>query len=373
MSLRRRVIDYSKNVLGWTSRRKIIVISVDDYGNVRLDSKAARDLMQRAGLKSQSIFDEYDALETSDDLHQLYEALTSVKDVKGRSAVFTPFAVPCNIDFERMREGGNGTFFYELLPQTFSKLKGYDNTWPLWKEGIQQRIMVPQFHGREHLNLKVFEEKLAVRDHEVLTALHNRSYSCISNSGYDTISFSAAFEFWKFDENERFHSIIKDGLLQFEKVFGYRATHFNAPGGREHPVIHETLRSSGVLYIDTPYLKREHQGLGNYNRKLNYLGKKNGQGQLFITRNVVFEPCFGGDTDWVSLTLKQIEVAFQMQKPAIISSHRVNFCGHICEDNRKKGLSSLRALLKKVILKWPDVEFMAANELAETIQKGQAA
>jgi hypothetical protein len=31
-----------KNLVGWRTKRKIVVISVDDYGNVRLDSKKAR-------------------------------------------------------------------------------------------------------------------------------------------------------------------------------------------------------------------------------------------------------------------------------------------------------------------------------------------
>ena len=55
------------------------------------------------------------------------------------------------------------------------------------KKVLGSGLMVPQFHGREHLNLKVFEEKLADKDHEVLTALKNRSYAGISNSGYSSI------------------------------------------------------------------------------------------------------------------------------------------------------------------------------------------
>ncbi|MFP3325553.1 polysaccharide deacetylase family protein, partial [Planococcus sp. SIMBA_160] len=72
----------------------------------------------------------------------------------------------------------------------------------------------------------------------------------------------AAFDFWEFDENERFKEIIEDGLEAFEKVYGYRSDHFNPPGGREHPVIHKALKENGVKYIDTPLLKQEHQGNG---------------------------------------------------------------------------------------------------------------
>jgi hypothetical protein len=358
----------AKNVIGWKTRRKIVVISVDDYGNVRLDSKQARDKMNQAGLKIYSPFDAYDALEDKEDLEMLYDALTAVKDKNGRHAVFTPFAVPCNINYEKMAETGYQAYYYELLPETFSKLKGYEGAWNLWKEGIEKGLMAPQFHGREHLNLKVFEEKLAKQDSEVLTALKNRSYSSISSSGYKTISVTAAFDFWNFKENERFDEILRDGLDAFEKVFGYRADYFNPPAGGGHPIIHEVLKNGGIRYIDTPLIKNEHQGNGRYKKIFNYTGKKNHLGQTYVVRNVIFEPTFNNkQQDWINYTLYQVETAFRWNRPAVISSHRVNYGGHIDPGNRKTGVLALKELLRRIVQKWPEVEFMAANELGNLI------
>lgn len=358
-----------KNLIGWRTNRKIIVISVDDYGNVRLDSKAALHKMKKAGLKPRSRFDALDSLETREDLEMLFEALASVKDKNGKHAVFTPFAMPCNINFERMAESGYQRYYYELLPDTFSKLPGYEGTWDLWKQGISEGLLVPLFHGREHFNLKVFEEKLKKKDHEVLTSLKNRSYACISSSGYDTISVMAAYEFWDFKENRRLQKIVKDGLDQFEKVFGYRSDHFNPPGGREHSTIHKALKDHGVKFIDTAMIKREHQGRGKFKKEFNYTGKRNNLGQLLLVRNVVFEPTDDRGVNWIDFTLKQIEAAFRWNRPAIISSHRVNFCGHINPQNREKGIKALQQLLGRIVTRWPDVEFMAANELAKIIDE----
>ena len=86
-----------KNIYGWKTKRKIVVFSVDDYGNVRVDSKAAGENMDKAGLKISSRFDQYDSLENEEDLLSLYDALTSVKDKNNNHAVFTPFAMPANI------------------------------------------------------------------------------------------------------------------------------------------------------------------------------------------------------------------------------------------------------------------------------------
>ncbi len=358
-----------KNIVGWKTKRKIVVFSVDDYGNVRLDSKAARNNLDKAGLTIHTHFDAFDALETKQDLELLFDALSSVKDTNGNPAVFTPFAVPCNIDFEKMADTNFETYYYELLPDTYSKLKGYEGTWDLWKEGMTKGLLVPQFHGREHLNLKIFEEKLANKDAELLTALKNRSYTSISSSGYPTISVTAAFEFWEFKENERFKNIIEDGLNAFEKVFGFRSTHFNPPGGREHPVIHQYLKDCGIRYIDTGFIKKEHQGLGKYKTAVNYTGKRNHLQQLYMVRNVVFEPTDTERNDWVDFTLAQVAAAFRWNKPAVISSHRVNFCGHIEETNRQKGIDALQQLLKKMTARWPDIEFMAASQLCDIIEQ----
>ena len=373
--MKQSILNNIKNIWGWKTARKIVVFSVDDYGNVRLDSRAAREKMDAAGLKVVSRFDAYDALETREDLEMLFDALSSVRDKMGRHAVFTPFAVPCNIDFERLAVENYAAYRYELLPVTYEKLavrdaKAYDGAWDLWKEGIEKGLMAPQFHGREHLNLKVFEEKLAARDHEMMTCLENRSYTSISGTGYPTIGYTSAFEFCKFEENKRFAQIIRDGLDAFEQVFGYRSTHFTPPGGQEHHVVHRYLKDAGIRHIDTPLIKLEHQGMGKYKKSLNYTGKKNDLGMIYSVRNVVFEPIHDRGFDWINYSLKQIEAAFRWRRPAIVSSHRVNFCGHISPENRKQGIDALQRLLEVVVIRWPDVEFMSYTELMGLVDSG---
>jgi len=370
--LKSKLILNAKNLVGWKTDRKIVVFSVDDYGNVRLDSKEARENLDKAKYKALNRFDRLDTLETREDLEMLFDVLCSVKDRNGRHAVFTPFSLPCNINFEKMEVTGNREYHYELLPETFSKKtelqpKAYKGTWELWIEGVRSGVMVPQFHGREHLNLKVFEEKLTAGDDELLANLNNRSFTSLSDSGYSTISPLAAFDFWEFNENDRFHEVVSDGLEKFEEVYGFRATHFTPPVYNSHPVIYDTLKKHGIDFIDSALVKNEHQGKGNYRKKFNYTGKKSTAEQIFMVRNVVFEPTEERGINWVNFAERQIEAAFRWKRPAIISSHRVNFCGHIDPVNREKGLEALGKLLGRITQRWPDVEFMAANELGDLI------
>ena len=366
--MKQRILNNIKNIYGWKTKRKIVVFSVDDYGNVRLASKKARENLDLAGLKVYSRFDAFDTLETKQDLEALFETLTSVKDKNNRNAVMTPFALPCNIDFEGMAADHYKKYLYEVLPTTFEKLAtkdsaAYAGTWNLWKEGIDNGIFVPQFHGREHFNLKVFNEKLRSKDKKLLTALKNRSLTSIVDSGYRTINTMAAFDFWNLEENKIFEEVILDGLNKFEEVYGYKSIHFNPPGGREHPSIHKFLKSGGIKYLDTPLLKSEHLGFGKYKTIFNYTGKRNNYDMYYQVRNVVFEPTEKRGIDWVNYAMSQIKSAFFWNRPAIISSHRVNFCGYIDEKNRQNGISDLRSLLKNIVQKWPDVEFMSSVEL----------
>lgn len=92
-------------------------------------------------------------------------------------------------------------------------------------------------------------------------------------------------------------------------------------------------------------------------------------GLCYLTRNVFFEPSYNENNNCVDDTMKEIEIAFRWRKPAIISSHRVNYVGRIDENNRANGLNQLNLLLKAILKKWPDVEFMSTNELGVLITK----
>jgi hypothetical protein len=102
-------------------------------------------------------------------------------------------------------------------------------------------------------------------------------------------------------------------------------------------------------------------------REFNMLGRRRGQGHVSIVRNVVFEPTNDPTFDSVGLALSQVAAAFRWRKPAIVSSHRVNFCGHIEEDNRRFGLDALRRLLQGIVRRWPDVKFISADEMVQRI------
>ncbi len=372
MSIKSLILENLKNIPGWKTNRKLLCIVVDDYGNVRVDSKKALGKINQNTLIDTSRFDTFDTLETREDLEMLYEVLGSVKDKHGKPAVFTPYALSCNIDFERMQEEGYQAYHHELLPVTFKKLsslqrKSYEGAWELWQEGIKSGLMRPEFHGREHFNLKIFEEKLAKKDPALMVSLENRSLANIGPSDYSSIGWTAAFSFWDpIKDTKSFPEIIKEGLDAFEKVYGYPSKVFTPPARHFPEHLEGELTKWGLRAFDRPFFQGKHIGFGNYKREFSTMGFNKKTNMVDLVRNVVFEPT-DSNIDHVSKAMNQIEAAFRWNKPAIISSHRVNFCGYIDPKNREKGLGGLKKLLKVIIKKWPEVEFVSAADLVDFI------
>ena len=370
--MKRQLLDNLKNIPGWHTTEKLVVFSVDDYGNVRLDSKGARERMAARGVELNGRFDHLDTLETRQDLEGLLETLSSVTDSRGRHAVFTPYALSANPDFEAMAQSDQG-YQYEPLIRTFERLAAdqpaaYEGAWSLWQEGIRAGLLKPQFHGREHLNVEVLERKLKAGDRALKINIENRSMAGLGDEPSSPgVGFTHGFGLWERAETVRHLEIIADGLKLFEQVFGFRSKTFTPPAQRLHPELYPFVESQGVRAIDKPLHCVRRLDPERTVREFNTLGRRRNQGHVSLVRNVVFEPTNDRSFDSVGLALDQVAAAFRWRKPAIISSHRVNFCGHIEEDNRAFGLAALRRLLQGIVQRWPDVQFISADELVEHI------
>ena len=73
--------------------------------------------------------------------------------------------------------------------------------------------------------------------------------------------------------------------------------------------------------------------------------------------------------DSIAKCINMIERAFASNQPAIISSHRVNFAGHLYPENREDGLRDLAGLIDTINKRWPDIEFLSIRELYNLMDK----
>lgn len=355
------------NYLGVKANRKIVVFLVDDYGTIRIASQEALKKLESLEPKiSDNRFNKYDALASAEDLSALFEVLNSVKDKNANSAVFTPMTVVANPDFDLIGQNDFSEYTYENFFDTLRKSMEGDTIIKLWKEGINTNIFVPEFHGREHLNVRFWMEFLERKDRNVLEAFKLRSIG-VNPSHKTDKGYMAAFDIQDNIHLQEVIEIAQDGLQLFEELFGYKSVLFTPSALIHNNGMHGELKKLSIQYIDMARQRIEPSLKGKYKKRYHYMGQKNQLGQRYITRNVMFEPN-KDDKDSVNSALKAIEVAFKYKKPAIISSHRVNFVGEKYEVNRNKGLKDLKSLLGQIVKKWPDVEFMAVRDLTNIIQ-----
>jgi hypothetical protein len=359
--------NHVKNCTGKKLGRKLLAFAVDDYGNIRLNSNLAKTKLEKNGVVINNRFDAYDALDTAEDYQILFEVLSSFRDKHLKSAIFTSYALACNPDFNSSIE--QKKYIPEDLNITYQKLgadeRAYEGAYEILIDGIANNLIRPQFHGREHLNVKLINALINQNDPVIMANLENRSMAGINGRAvWPTISYNQAFSFWKDSDIEEHKIILKDGLERFKKVYGYSSLTFTPPAQQMHPNLYGFVGAYGVIGVDRARSETVHIGEGIYQKMRNKLGESDLGGTIKIVRNCVFEPN-DRNIDWVNFTFKQIEAAFFWGKPAIISSHRVNFCGHIDAKNRQKGIADLKALLKKIVQRWPDVEFVGVDEIAK--------
>jgi hypothetical protein len=372
--MRRSLLDNLKNIPGWRTKEKLIILVFDDYGNVRQESAASMQRMMDAGVEINSRFDKFDTLETKQDLELLFEVLSSVSDRHGRSAVLTPLTLCANPDFDAVN-ANDAAYRYESLPQTFARLEetqgqAYNGAWDLWQEGIRRGLLKPQFHGREHLNVELLERKLRSGDKVLNINLENRSMAALgAEPSMPGVGFTQAFGLWDRSELDRHREIIIDGLALFERVFGYPSKTFTPPSQQLHPDLYAHVEKLGVHAIDKPLYCVRRLNKHESRREFNVLGPCAGHNHVSIVRNVVFEPTNDREFDSVELALDQVAAAFRWRRPAIVSSHRVNFAGHIDQGNREFGLKSLKRFLDGVVARWPDVQFISVDMLVDKIEQ----
>lgn len=354
------------NIPGWSTNRKIVVILVDDWGAIRIPDKAAHSALISAGVDCKfNRFDKYDTLANSEDLSALFDVLVTVKDKNNKPATITAMTAVANPDFERIKKAGFREYYSEPFTQTLKSYYSDSNVFEIWKEGIRAGLFEPQFHGREHLNVELWLKALQNGDRNLLAAFEQRAIGIpMSSKSKFLSSYMAAYDFENQDQANNFSQINHEGLSLFNDLFGYKASLFTASSLIHNSQLEHELVNEGIGYIDRAKITLEPLGGGNYKRRYFYFGQKNSEGQRYITRNCMFEPNQFPNQDTVNKTLNDIAVSFRWHKPAIISSHRVNFVGGIDESNRALGLKSLKYLLTGIKTNWPNVEFLSFNELA---------
>ena len=368
-SLKSKFIRHLSNLPGWRTKRKIVVIESDDWGGIRMSSKEAYNNLLHAGIRvDRSHYNRFDSLESNNDLEGLFEVLSKFEDKNGNHPVFTGVCVVANPDFKKIKSVDFKEYYYEPFSETLKSYPAHDKVFELWKEGAEKRLFVPQFHGREHLNVQRWLRDLKAGNPHTLLGFENRVWGI--SSPLLKNDYQAAFDLDTPADLDYQHSVLSEGIDLFESLMGYYPAFFVPCNGPFNLKLEETLYQKNLRFIMLDKRQKEPLGNGKYKTHYRYLGRENRFGQIYLSRNASFEPSIGGE-GWVNRCLSDIKIAFRMRKPATISTHRVNYIGFLDPANRDNGLKQLQTLLKAILKNWPDVEFLTSNELGDIIRNSK--
>ena len=363
--------DLSRNMVGWSTPEKIIVFESDDWGSIRMPSVEIRNKLIENGIPvDQNDFTRLDRLESFTDLDSLIDLLTHFKDESGRNPVITTLNIMGNPDFDGIMNANGQEYFWQPVASTYKEYgEDPDKMKTLWLNGIENGMILPQFHGREHLNVKRWMRGIAAGLPATVLGLNYRITGIQpKESGEERGEYQAAYDIDFPEDIPYVNNILNDGLDAFEKYFGFKSDLFVPTNGPLNQSCYPVLVKKGVRFINSGKLEREPLGNGKVKRHFRWLGKMDDSGLLFITRNCFFEPCQqGGGGDWVRYCINAIENAFKWNKPAVISSHRLNYIGGLSTSNRDIGLKMLNELFARILQKWPDVSFMSTPQLGQKI------
>ncbi len=357
------------NYKGWKTNKKIVVFESDDWGSVRMPSVETYKTLKQNGIQvDKSPYCKFDSLASEYDLDYLFSTLLKYKDNNGNSPIITANTVIANPDFEKIKAADYSIYYFEPFTETLKRYPQHHNSFELWKQGINSGIFFPQFHGREHVNVAMWLDLLRKNDTAFRLAFENKMWG-LSNDLFPLLpkSIQATFDS---KDNNLLQESIKSGLALFEQIFGYKSESFIANNFIWDARLNSTLSAHGVRYLQGmkyQILPKE----ANEKRKLlrHHIGEINKYNQTYLIRNCAFEPSVDGYG--FEKTLKEIGNAFFWKKPAIISTHRINFIGFLDERNRTSNLKSFSLLLENILKKWPDVEFMTTVSLGHLISQNR--
>lgn len=371
MTLKHTISHNLLNIPGWHTKRHIVVFESDDWGAIRTPSlEALHSLQSNANFTTDRYgYDANDTLASNDDLELLMDALFTIKDSKGNPAKITFNCCVANPDFRKIEENDFQEYYYEPFTETLKRYPHHDRSFELWKEGIRHNVFQPQFHGREHLNAKMWMKLLQNKNDSVCKAFEQGMFTMhVQQNGDPRKDVLHTFNVFQKEDYEFACQSVREGLDLFEQLFGFRPDTMIAPCYTWDQEIEKAALQGGVkafqggrVQIASVYAKS--QGIKS---KTHFTGQKNKDRQLYMIRTCNFEPTQISSSNAYNC-MKEISMDFKFHKPAIVSCHRLNFIGELNPANRDNNLREFRKLLRMIVDKYPDVEFMSSDELGNLI------
>lgn len=354
------------NLRDFRTKRKIVVFESDDWGAIRVPSRHVwEQLLSEGYAMDKRPYERYDTLETNEDVEALFDVLLKYKDSRGNHPVITANYLSQNPDFDRIRANGFSEYVGESILDTYKNYPSSDKVVELMKQGIDEGLIMPQCHGREHLNVRMWMKELQRGDRDILKAFDvkmpgifpkdnpNQGNKCVIALGQESV-----------EEQQGINQVIVDALKQFETIWGFKSKTFVACNYTWSFPVEKVLKNNDVQLIQTDRFQRI--PLGN-SRIRHFSGEAGNNGLLYSIRNCHFEPSEREADQNLQNIITGINTTLNQHKIAVVSTHRMNYVSSLDGNNRVRTLQLLDNLLKWLTTNYPNIEFISSDKLTEII------
>jgi hypothetical protein len=261
-------------------------------------------------------------------LNKLLDALNQQSDSSGRPAILTADIVLSVPNIQKITETNDGSYFR-------TDLESFPEIHKTMLAGIQQGTFVPQLHGLDsplqgHYVDGSTLPTTPITKTDAAKIINTASQTFQQIFAYPSLSTVAPCYLW----NDEIEQEWQKQDIQIIQTAGYRCT------GRD-----ETGK-----YIQNPSIIR--------------VGDKNKLGQIYLVRNVMYEPVDGKNT--AETAYQEAVAAFKQALPITISTHRYNYTRSA--DEFERSLTGLNELLVNITQKLPNVRFLSSPELGGLIE-----
>lgn len=346
-------IDWKKN--------KTIVFESDDWGamtcpNLETLKKIRNSPEIAPAIERYKKYHFVDSLESVEDLDRLFKVLLQFKGADGRPPVFTAIYFLANPDYDAIRANGLTKYVDRGIDKEYPPVfKGHGDIIGKAKEGMKLGVWVPESHttrGDGHLDLHKWVKMLREKKDPARKAFFD-----LNMIGVGTPTAPHKGEEYDSMEKEEIGEWLRVGAQYFYNAFGYRPRACGLSSARVkckvlERIVAEFLAANGTELI----FNAENREMCEYDPEL---------GLVFIQRNAFLEPA-GGVSTWQSC-YEQVLKAWDNNQPAVISTHRCNYCT-LDPDEKAEDFNQLEKFLSIIRKEHPDAVYRHSCEIARLVK-----
>ena len=300
-------------------------------------------------------------------LSKILSCLESHKDSVNRSAVITADIVLSAPDIEKITTAPDFAYHRKMLDEHYPEI------YQAMLKGIKTGTFVPQLHGLEHLNSQALSRLCQQNDSRVADAVSDPN-------GWNWESLAPPLQGHYVDGSslpsqsikpENAQTIIALATQTFQMLFGNPSISTVAPCYLWNSEIESIWQSYGIRVIQTAGYRCDgidENGKHHEDKQLIRPGDKSDTGQIYLVRNVMYEPVDGRHN--AETAYQEALSAFTQALPICISTHRYNYTRS--EEDFQQSLTGLDKLLSAVTQTFSNTRFVSSPELGEQISSATA-